>query len=67
MVGKPSPLMIDYIVYKYKIPKDKICMVGDRLDTDILFGKVRPTLHVNTRPHHRQSTLPSTHATTQTV
>lgn len=41
MVGKPSPLMIDYIVYKYKIPKAKICMVGDRLDTDILFGKVR--------------------------
>lgn len=40
LVGKPSPLMIDYIVYKYKIPKDKICMVGDRLDTDILFGKV---------------------------
>jgi FMN phosphatase YigB (HAD superfamily) len=40
-VGKPSPLMIDYIVYKYKIPKEKICMVGDRLDTDILFGKVR--------------------------
>lgn len=39
LVGKPSPLMIDYIVYKYKIPKDKICMVGDRLDTDILFGK----------------------------
>lgn len=33
--------MIDYIVYKYKIPKAKICMVGDRLDTDILFGKVR--------------------------
>lgn len=39
LVGKPSPLMIDYIVYKYEIPKAKICMVGDRLDTDILFGK----------------------------
>lgn len=39
LVGKPSPLMIDYIVFKYQIPKGKICMVGDRLDTDILFGK----------------------------
>lgn len=39
LVGKPSPLMIDYIVNKYGISRDEICMVGDRLDTDILFGK----------------------------
>lgn len=39
LVGKPSPLMIDYIVSKYKIARSEICMVGDRLDTDILFGK----------------------------
>lgn len=39
LVGKPSPLMIDYIVSKYGISRDQICMVGDRLDTDILFGK----------------------------
>lgn len=39
VVGKPSALMIDYIVDKFKIAKDKICMVGDRLDTDVLFGK----------------------------
>lgn len=38
VVGKPSPLMIDYIVSKYSISRDEICMVGDRLDTDILFG-----------------------------
>eukprot|EP01035_Chromulina_nebulosa_P020223 gene20223-26253_t len=38
VVGKPSPLMIDYIVDKYKIEKSRICMVGDRLDTDVLFG-----------------------------
>lgn len=38
VVGKPSPLMIDYLVDKYKIQPSKICMVGDRLDTDILFG-----------------------------
>merc|ERR1711988_2005833 len=39
VVGKPGPLMVDYIVDKYKIPRNKICMVGDRLDTDILFGE----------------------------
>jgi len=40
VVGKPSPLMIDYLEEKYKIPdRKRICMVGDRLDTDILFGR----------------------------
>lgn len=40
LVGKPSPLMIDYIIQKYGIAsRDRICMVGDRLDTDILFGQ----------------------------
>jgi len=39
LVGKPSSLMIDYIVAKYKVAPSEICMVGDRLDTDILFGK----------------------------
>lgn len=38
VVGKPSPLMIDYIVSEYKIDRSRICMVGDRLDTDVLFG-----------------------------
>lgn len=38
LVGKPSALMIDYIVDKYKCDRSLICMVGDRLDTDILFG-----------------------------
>jgi 4-nitrophenyl phosphatase/phosphoglycolate phosphatase len=38
VVGKPSPLMIDYLVEKYKISPSRMCMVGDRLDTDILFG-----------------------------
>merc|ERR1712066_1160643 len=39
LVGKPSPLMIDYIVEKYNITdRMRICMVGDRLDTDIVFG-----------------------------
>merc|ERR1712070_1092354 len=38
LVGKPSPLMIDYLEFKYGIDKSRVCMVGDRLDTDILFG-----------------------------
>lgn len=40
VVGKPAPLMIDYIAEKYKIAdRSRICMVGDRLDTDIAFGR----------------------------
>merc|ERR1712032_1395098 len=38
VVGKPSPLMIDYLQEKLGLDKSRICMVGDRLDTDILFG-----------------------------
>jgi len=38
VVGKPSPLMIDYLCTKLGLEKSRICMVGDRLDTDILFG-----------------------------
>lgn len=38
LVGKPSPLMIDYIESKYGVDRNRICMVGDRLDTDVLFG-----------------------------
>eukprot|EP00401_Gymnodinium_catenatum_P052038 CAMPEP_0117597014 /NCGR_PEP_ID=MMETSP0784-20121206/74627_1 /TAXON_ID=39447 /ORGANISM="" /LENGTH=378 /DNA_ID=CAMNT_0005399349 /DNA_START=30 /DNA_END=1166 /DNA_ORIENTATION=+ len=40
VVGKPAPLMIDYIADKYGIKdRSRICMVGDRLDTDIAFGR----------------------------
>lgn len=38
VVGKPSPLMIDYLEQKYGMDRSRICMVGDRLDTDVLFG-----------------------------
>jgi 4-nitrophenyl phosphatase/phosphoglycolate phosphatase len=38
VVGKPGPLMIDYLADKLQLNRDRICMVGDRLDTDILFG-----------------------------
>eukprot|EP00569_Conticribra_weissflogii_P002447 CAMPEP_0171343036 /NCGR_PEP_ID=MMETSP0878-20121228/16101_1 /TAXON_ID=67004 /ORGANISM="Thalassiosira weissflogii, Strain CCMP1336" /LENGTH=374 /DNA_ID=CAMNT_0011845885 /DNA_START=47 /DNA_END=1171 /DNA_ORIENTATION=+ len=38
VVGKPSPLMIDYLCEKLGLDRGRICMVGDRLDTDVLFG-----------------------------
>lgn len=39
VVGKPEPFMLNYIQDKFDLRPDQICMVGDRLDTDILFGK----------------------------
>ncbi|KAK9082749.1 hypothetical protein Scep_029220 [Stephania cephalantha] len=39
VVGKPSTFMMDYLAKKFNILKSQICMVGDRLDTDILFGQ----------------------------
>ncbi|KAL5221662.1 hypothetical protein ABZP36_026375 [Zizania latifolia] len=38
VVGKPSTFM-DYLAKKFGIATSQICMVGDRLDTDILFGQ----------------------------
>lgn len=39
MVGKPSGFMLDNIATSFGLKKEEICMVGDRLDTDILFGQ----------------------------
>lgn len=39
VVGKPSMFMLEYMCNKFGITRDEICMVGDRLDTDIQFGK----------------------------
>lgn len=39
VVGKPSDFMLANIAEKFNLKRDQICMVGDRLDTDILFGK----------------------------
>ncbi|XP_020584206.1 phosphoglycolate phosphatase 1B, chloroplastic-like [Phalaenopsis equestris] len=39
VVGKPSTFMMDYLSQKFGILKSQICMVGDRLDTDVLFGQ----------------------------
>ena len=37
-LGKPSQAMMDAIEGKFKLSREKTCMVGDRLDTDIKFG-----------------------------
>ncbi|KAL0910580.1 hypothetical protein M5K25_021578 [Dendrobium thyrsiflorum] len=39
IVGKPSTFMMDFLLERYQIDTSKMCMIGDRLDTDILFGK----------------------------
>ena len=37
-IGKPSPDMINILANKYKIKKENIAMVGDRVYTDIASG-----------------------------
>ena len=39
VVGKPSQFVLDAIAEQVGVDKSRICMVGDRLDTDILFGQ----------------------------
>ncbi|KAF3451903.1 hypothetical protein FNV43_RR07999 [Rhamnella rubrinervis] len=39
LVGKPSTFMMDFLLQKFDISCSRMCMVGDRLDTDILFGQ----------------------------
>ncbi|KAG6619744.1 hypothetical protein I3843_09G107800 [Carya illinoinensis] len=39
VVGKPSTFLMDFLQQKFQISCPKMCMVGDRLDTDILFGQ----------------------------
>ena len=38
-VGKPAEFMLENIATQFGLSRDRICMVGDRLDTDVLFGK----------------------------
>lgn len=35
VIGKPSPVALDFIIRKYRLLKDEIVMVGDRLDKDV--------------------------------
>ena len=39
VVGKPADFMLENIANKFNLKREQICMVGDRLDTDIMFGK----------------------------
>ncbi|KAJ3074090.1 hypothetical protein HDU98_012118 [Podochytrium sp. JEL0797] len=38
VVGKPESVMMDMICEKYPLDRQRTCMVGDTLRTDILFG-----------------------------
>ena len=38
IIGKPNPLMVDYVLKKSGIPKGKTALIGDRLYTDIQTG-----------------------------
>ncbi|ORZ37522.1 4-nitrophenylphosphatase [Catenaria anguillulae PL171] len=39
IVGKPHETMLRVILAKYQLDPTRTCMVGDRLDTDVLFGQ----------------------------
>uniref|UniRef100_A0A7C8ZIJ0 Phosphoglycolate phosphatase n=1 Tax=Opuntia streptacantha TaxID=393608 RepID=A0A7C8ZIJ0_OPUST len=39
VVGKPSTFMMEFLLKKLNVDTSRMCMVGDRLDTDILFGQ----------------------------
>eukprot|EP01113_Clastostelium_recurvatum_P026495 TRINITY_DN3180_c0_g1_i1.p1 TRINITY_DN3180_c0_g1~~TRINITY_DN3180_c0_g1_i1.p1 ORF type:complete len:192 (+),score=32.31 TRINITY_DN3180_c0_g1_i1:408-983(+) len=42
VIGKPEPLFLDIMAQDgVPLDHDRTCMVGDRLDTDIAFGKSR--------------------------
>ncbi len=38
VLGKPNPEIIDYLADQFRVKKDQILVVGDRLYTDILVG-----------------------------
>ncbi|KAI8321413.1 2-phosphoglycolate phosphatase, partial [Martensiomyces pterosporus] len=38
VMGKPNTPMLDCVMEKYHLDPARTCMVGDRLDTDVLFG-----------------------------
>ncbi|KAJ1851603.1 hypothetical protein GGH12_005944 [Coemansia sp. RSA 1822] len=38
VMGKPNPTMLECVIQKCALDPPRTCMVGDRLDTDILFG-----------------------------
>lgn len=48
------PSLLCFLIFRFKISTSKMCMVGDRLDTDILFGQNAgcKTLLVFSGPEH---------------
>lgn len=59
-LGKPSQAMMDAIEGKFHFDRQKACMVGDRLNTDIEFGikgDLGGTLCVLTGVSKKESTL----------
>lgn len=38
VIGKPSPIMMEYALQKIGLPKEEVWMVGDNIDTDIAGG-----------------------------
>eukprot|EP00850_Spirogloea_muscicola_P016129 SM000129S26116 [mRNA] locus=s129:13814:15773:+ [translate_table: standard] len=38
IAGKPEQLLLEMIISEHKLDRSKTVMVGDRLDTDVLFG-----------------------------
>lgn len=49
-IGKPSSIIMNYAIEELAIPADKIVMIGDNYDTDIMSGIVAKldTIHVET-------------------
>jgi len=39
VTGKPSPLLGEMVVDKYGMDRSRTCVIGDRVDTDIMLGK----------------------------
>jgi HAD superfamily hydrolase (TIGR01457 family) len=39
IVGKPNPFLLELMMKEHKLSKDEMLIVGDRLDTDIMFAK----------------------------
>ena len=48
VVGKPNPLLVEKAAERVGIPVSEMCMIGDRLYTDIALGKTAgiPTILV---------------------
>ena len=59
-LGKPSQAMMDAIEGKFRFERSRACMVGDRVNTDILFGiegKLGGTLAVLTGVSSREEVV----------